>query len=149
MKSGLRRPFASAALEPGADPTTALIPDILIVTPYSAQVERIEFALGQQANQPAGIDLRPYTRVLTVDKAQGDEAHVAIYSMVRSAVQGARHGAEFILSANRFNVAVSRAEAVAVVVASPKLLDENPSGPKHVKALNPFAALMERAEVHE
>ena len=49
----------------------------------------------------------------------------------------------------RFNVAVSRAEAVAVVVASPKLLDENPSGPKHVKALNPFAALMERAEVHE
>ena len=38
---------------------------------------------------------------------------------------------------------------VAVVVASPKLLDENPSGPKHVKALNPFAALMERAEVHE
>jgi uncharacterized protein len=87
--------------------------------------------------------------VLTVDKAQGDEAHVAIYSMVRSAVQGARHGAEFILSANRFNVAVSRAEAVAVVVASPKLLDENPSGPKHVKALNPFAALMERAEVHE
>ena len=148
-KSGLRRPFASAALEPGADPTTAPIPDILIVTPYSAQVERIEFALGQQANQPAGIDLRPYTRVLTVDKAQGDEAHVAIYSMVRSAVQGARHGAEFILSANRFNVAVSRAEAVAVVVASPKLLDENPSGPKHVKALNPFAALMERAEVHE
>jgi uncharacterized protein len=149
MKSGLRRPFASAALDPGADPTTALIPDILIVTPYGAQVERIEFALGQQADQPAGIDLRPYTRVLTVDKAQGDEAHVAIYSMVRSAVQGARHGAEFILSANRFNVAVSRAEAVAVVVASPKLLDENPSGPKHVKALNPFAALMERAEVHE
>ena len=46
-------------------------------------------------------------------------------------------------------IAVSRAEAVAVVVASPKLLDENPSGPKHVKALNPFAALMERAEVHE
>ncbi|MFM9128692.1 MAG: AAA domain-containing protein, partial [Candidatus Limnocylindrus sp.] len=149
LKSGARRPFASAALEPGADPTTAPIPDILIVTPYSAQVERIEFALGQQANQPAGIDLRPYTRVLTVDKAQGDEAHVAIYSMVRSAVQGARHGAEFILSANRFNVAVSRAEAVAVVVASPKLLDENPSGPKHVKALNPFAALMERAEVRE
>ena len=147
LKSGVRRPFASAALEPGADPTTAPVPDILIVTPYSAQVERIEFALGQQADQPAGIDLRPYTRVLTVDKAQGDEAHVAIYSMVRSAVQGARHGAEFILSANRFNVAVSRAEAVAVVVASPKLLDENPSGPKHVKALNPFAALMERAEV--
>jgi uncharacterized protein len=149
LKSGLRRPFASAAMEPGLDPTTAPIPDILIVTPYGAQVERIEFALGQQANQPAGIDLRPYTRVLTVDKAQGDEAHVAIYSMVRSAVQGARHGAEFILSANRFNVAVSRAEAVTVVVASPKLLDENPSGPKHVKALNPFAALMERAEPHE
>jgi uncharacterized protein len=102
-----------------------------------------------QANKPDGIDLRPYARVMTVDKAQGGEAHVAIYSMVRSAVQGARHGADFILSANRFNVAVSRAEAAAVVVASPKLLDETPNGTKHVTALNPFAALLERAEVYE
>ena len=146
-KEGQRRRFTSAVLAPGADPATSPKPDIIIVTPYGAQVERIEFYLGMQANKPDGIDLRPYTRVMTVDKAQGDEAHVAIYSMVRSAVQGARHGADFILSANRFNVAVSRAEAVAVVVASPRLLDETPSGPKHVTALNPFAALLERAEV--
>ena len=84
--------------------------------------------------------------VLTVDKAQGDEAHVAIYSMVRASVQGARHGTDFVLSANRFNVAVSRARAVAVVVASPRLLDEVPSNEKHVKSLNPFAALLERSE---
>jgi superfamily I DNA and/or RNA helicase len=119
------------------------------VTPYGAQVERIEFYLGMQANKPDGIDLRPYARVMTVDKAQGDEAHVAIYSMVRSAVQGARYGADFILSANRFNVAISRAEAVAIVVASPRLLDETPNGPKHVTALNPFAALLERAEIYK
>jgi uncharacterized protein len=96
---------------------------------------------------PDGIDLRPYVRIQTVDKAQGDEAHVAIYSMTRASVQGARHGADFVLSANRFNVAVSRARALAVVVASPKLLDEVPTNLKHVKSLSPFAAFLERAVV--
>jgi uncharacterized protein len=80
-----------------------------------------------------------------VDKAQGDQAHVVIYSMTRASVQGARHGADFVLSANRFNVAVSRARALAVVVASPKLLDEVPSSLKHVRSLNPFAAFLENS----
>jgi uncharacterized protein len=136
--------FVSAAQEEGEDALLAQKPDILIVTPYSAQVERIEFALGERMNRPDGVDLRPYVRIQTVDKAQGDEAHVAIYSMARASVQGARHGADFVLSANRFNVAVSRARAVSVVVASPKLLDEVPSNLKHVKSLNPFAAFLER-----
>lgn len=136
--------FISTAQEEGEDPLLAPKPDILIITPYSAQVERIEFALGERMNRPDGVDLRPYVRIQTVDKAQGDEAHVAIYSMVRASVQGARHGADFVLSANRFNVAVSRARAVAVVVASPRLLDEVPSSLKHVKSLNPFAAFLER-----
>jgi uncharacterized protein len=68
--------------------------------------------------------------------------------MARASVQGARHGADFVLSANRFNVAVSRARAIAVVVASPKLLDEVPSNLKHVKALNPFAAFLETMDIH-
>ena len=144
-RTGEEGKFASAAQEEGEDPLLAQKPDILIVTPYSAQVERIEFALGERMNRPDGVDLRPYVRIQTVDKAQGDEAHVAIYSMVRASVQGARHGADFVLSANRFNVAVSRARAVAVVVASPKLLDEVPSNLKHVKSLNPFAAFLERS----
>jgi len=143
-RTGERGSFSTSAQEEGEDPTLALKPDILIITPYGAQVERIEFALGERMNRSDGVDLRPFVRVLTVDKAQGDEAHVAIYSMVRASVQGARHGADFVLSANRFNVAVSRARAMAVVVASPRLLDEVPSTLKHVKSLNPFAAFLER-----
>ena len=135
--------FSSAAQEEGEDPLLAPNPDILIIAPYSAQVERIEFALGERMNRPDGVDLRPFVRIQTVDKAQGDEAPVAIYSMTRASVQGARHGADFVLSANRFNVAVSRARALAVVVASPKLLDEVPSTLKHVRSLNPFAAFLE------
>ena len=90
------------------------------------------------------IQLHQAIDILYVDKAQGDQAHVAIYSMTRASVQGARHGADFVLSANRFNVAVSRARALAVVVASPKLLDEVPASIKHVRSLNPFAAFLER-----
>ena len=146
-RDGTEDGFTSAAQEKGADPLRAGKPDILVITPYSAQAERIEFALGERMKRPDGIDLRPYVRIQTVDKAQGDEAHVAIYSMTRASVQGARHGADFVLSANRFNVAVSRARALAVVVASPKLLDEVPTNLKHVKSLNPFAAFLERAVV--
>jgi uncharacterized protein len=145
-RDGSTTRFSSAAQEVDEDPLLASDPDILIIAPYSAQVERIEYALGERMNRADGVDLRPYVRIQTVDKAQGDQAHVVIYSMTRASVQGARHGADFVLSANRFNVAVSRARALAVVVASPKLLDEVPSGLKHVRSLNPFAAFLERAK---
>jgi uncharacterized protein len=144
-RDGSTTRFSSAAQEVDEDPLLASDPDILIIAPYSAQVERIEYALGERMNRADGVDLRPYVRIQTVDKAQGDQAHVVIYSMTRASVQGARHGADFVLSANRFNVAVSRARALAVAVASPKLLDEVPSSLKHVRSLNPFAAFLENS----
>ena len=143
-RDGATTRFTSTAQEEDRDPILAAEPDILIISPYNAQSERIEYALGERLNRPDGVDLRPYVRIQTVDKAQGDQANVVIYSMTRASVQGARHGADFVLSANRFNVAVSRARALAVVVASPKLLNEVPASIKHVRSLNPFAAFLER-----
>ena len=79
--------------------------DILIIAPYNAQV----FAL--QERLPGG-------RIGTVDKFQGQEAPLVIYSMATSAPTDAPHGMEFLYSLNRLNVATSRARCASVLVAN-------------------------------
>ena len=48
-------------------------------------------------------------RVGTVDKFQGQEAPVVIYSTASSSPEDAPRGMDFLCSANRLNVATSRA----------------------------------------
>lgn len=85
--------------------------DLIIVAPYNAHVAEIRSQLGQ-----------PDVPVGTVDKFQGREGAVAIYSMASSSVDDAPRGMAFLYDLHRFNVAVSRARARAFVVASPELL---------------------------
>lgn len=84
--------------------------NILVVAPYNAQVNLLASRLPEGA------------RVGTVDRFQGREAPVVIVSMAASSAQDAPRGMEFLYSRNRINVAVSRAQALCVVVASPELL---------------------------
>jgi uncharacterized protein len=84
--------------------------EVLIVAPYNAQVGEIRRYLP------------PDARVGTVDKFQGQEAPISIYSMTSSSAEDAPRGMRFLYSRNRLNVATSRARCVAVVVASPELL---------------------------
>ena len=76
--------------------------DILVVAPYNAQVSALAEAL------PEG------TRVGTVDKFQGQQAPVVIYSMTSSSAEDAPRGMDFLYSANRLNVATSRAMCLVV-----------------------------------
>jgi uncharacterized protein len=84
--------------------------DVLVVTPYNAQVAKLTEAL------PDGA------RVGTVDKFQGQQAPVVIYSMATSSADDVPRSMEFLYDLHRLNVAVSRAKGVSVVVASPELL---------------------------
>jgi uncharacterized protein len=84
--------------------------DILIVAPYNAQVGAIQRLV------PTGA------RVGTVDKFQGQEAPISIYSMTTSSAEEAPRGMGFLYSRHRLNVATSRARCLAVVVASPELV---------------------------
>ena len=84
--------------------------DILVVSPYNMQVNYLRSVL------PDGA------RVGTVDKFQGQEAPVVLVSMATSGADYLPRDIEFLFSANRLNVAISRAQCLAVVVASPKLL---------------------------
>jgi predicted RecB family nuclease len=85
--------------------------DVLVVAPYNMQVNLLRSCL------PDGA------RVGTVDKFQGQEAEAVIVSMTTSGADDMPRDASFLLSRNRFNVAISRARCLAVIVASPGLLD--------------------------
>lgn len=90
---------------------TMTVEDILVVAPYNAQVNLLTELL------PKGA------RVGTVDRFQGQEAPVCLISMATSAQEDMPRDIAFLFSLNRLNVALSRAQAVAAVFCSPRLLD--------------------------
>jgi superfamily I DNA and/or RNA helicase len=107
--------------------------DVLVVAPYNAQVGLIRSLL------PAGA------RVGTVDKFQGQEAPVVLYSMTSTSAADAPRGVGFLYDPHRLNVAVSRAQAMAVVVLSPQLLDAPVRTPEQLRRVNAVCRLVENA----
>jgi uncharacterized protein len=81
----------------------------------------------------------------TVDKFQGREAPIVIYSMTSSTAEDAPRGLEFLFSRNRLNVAVSRAQALCVLVASPELARAPCQTPRQIKLVNALCAYLEHA----
>jgi superfamily I DNA and/or RNA helicase len=104
--------------------------DIVIIVPYNAQVFEIQ-------------KLLPTARVGTVDKFQGQEAPIAIFSMATSSHSDAPRGMEFLYSLNRFNVAISRAQCAAILVASNNLFDVNCMTPRQMQLANSFCRYLE------
>jgi predicted RecB family nuclease len=107
--------------------------DILVVSPYNVQVNHLKSVL------PAGA------RVGTVDKFQGQEAPVVLVSMATSDAECLPRDIEFLFSANRLNVALSRAQCLAVVVASPRLLETPCRTIDQLRLVNKFCQLVEYA----
>lgn len=107
--------------------------DLLVIAPYNAQVRALR------------TRLPPQVRVGTVDKFQGQEAPIAIYSMTTSSKEEAPRGMEFLYSLNRLNVATSRARCLAIVVASPALLDPACTTVRQVELANALARFVELA----
>ncbi len=107
--------------------------DILIIAPYNAQVIEIQKRL-------------PTARVGTVDKFQGQEAPIAIYSMATSSHADAPRGMEFLYSGNRFNVAISRAQCLAILVASPQVFEANCQTPRQMQLINAFCRYLEMSQ---
>jgi predicted RecB family nuclease len=107
--------------------------DILVVAPYNAQVTSLRSKL--PAEVPVG----------TVDKFQGAEAPIVIYSMTSSSAEDAPRGLEFLYSLNRLNVATSRAQALVVLVANPDLTRVHCSTPRQMQLVNALCAYLELA----
>ena len=94
--------------------------NILIVAPYNAQVRLLKQRL------PEDI------KIGTVDKFQGMEAEVVIVSMTTSSGDDMPRDMAFLFDRRRLNVAVSRAKTLAIIVASPRLLDVDCKTPEQM-----------------
>ena len=110
--------------------------DVMVIAPYNAQVA----TLGERL---AAV------RVGTVDKFQGQEAPVVIYSMATSSPEEAPRGMEFLYSLNRLNVATSRARCACILVANPDLFEPDCRTPQQMQLANAFCRYLELARIQE
>ena len=110
------------------------IADVLVIAPYNAQVAELQSVL------PAGA------RVGTVDRFQGQEAPVVVYSMASSSADDVPRGIDFLFSLNRLNVAVSRARTLAVLVCNPALLHTRCHRVEQLRLVNALCRFAELAE---
>ena len=108
--------------------------DLRIVSPYNAQVAALKRAI-PDASEYIG----------TVDRFQGQEAPVVIYSMTTSSTEEAPRGLEFLFSLNRLNVATSRARCTCILVASPALFNAECTTPRQMKLVNALCRYRELA----
>ena len=106
------------------------IEDILIISPYNAQVNAISFTL---KNKKA--------RIGTIDKFQGQEAPVTLISMASSDPESLPRNKEFFFSRNRLNVAISRAQCISIILFNSNLLKFMPTSVEQVKLINNFIKL--------
>jgi superfamily I DNA and/or RNA helicase len=106
--------------------------DILIIAPYNAQVFELQERI-------------PGARIGTVDKFQGQEAPIVIYSMTTSSHADAPRGMEFLYSSNRLNVATSRARCICILVGSPLVFEADCRTPRHMQLANAFCRYLEMA----
>ena len=106
--------------------------DIMIVSPYNQQVNALQAEL-------------PQARVGTVDMFQGQEAPIVLISMATSSGEDMPRNPEFLFSKNRLNVAVSRAQSLAIMVMSPDLLEAQCNNIDQMKLLDTFCWLDEYA----
>jgi len=104
--------------------------DFLFIAPYNAQVRALQKVL------PNGA------RVGSVDRFQGQEAPVCILSLCSSYGEYGGRGLAFILDRNRINVAVSRAQCLAIVVGDPRIANSSAGSIGEMMLLNLFCKLV-------
>ena len=123
---------------PDGEAQTIELDDVIVVAPYNAQVAEIQKALRARFRRTGNVG--------TVDRFQGREGPVAIYSMASSSREDAPRDMGFLYSRNRLNVAVSRAESLAVVIASPRLLEAGCRTPEQMRLVDALCRYVEVAD---
>jgi len=103
--------------------------DMLFVAPYNHQVSKLRIALGDQA------------KVGSVDKFQGQEAPIVFLSMCSSDASESPRGLDFLFDRRRINVAISRAQSLAIVVGNPNIGKTPVSRIEQIKLINLFNAI--------
>jgi predicted RecB family nuclease len=110
--------------------------DIIVVAPYNAQVELLHLRLAASGFHDVPVG--------TVDRFQGKEAVIALVSLAASAAAEVPRGLEFLLLANRLNVAISRAQWASYLLYSPELTEYLPNSVAGLAQMSAFITLIDR-----
>jgi uncharacterized protein len=108
--------------------------DMLFVAPYNFQVNKLREALGDDA------------KVGSVDKFQGQEAPIVFFSMCASDANDSPRGIDFLFDRNRINVAISRAQSLAIIVANPDLANASANNIEQQRKINTFCQIIQYAQ---
>lgn len=128
------RTWTGARDEATQPPRELTAADVIVVAAYNAQVRLIRRQLDD-----AGLS---GVKVGTVDKFQGREEVAVIVSMATSSADDLPRGIEFLLSPNRLNVAISRAQWISYIVHSPQLRTVAPNTVTGIERLGGFLGLV-------
>lgn len=102
----------------------------LFISPFNMQVGLLKSCLGEPA------------KIGSVDLFQGLEAPIVFISMCSSSGDISPRGLEFLLNKNRLNVAISRAQSLAVIVGSSALAESRANSIDKIKLLNLFCKII-------
>jgi uncharacterized protein len=117
--------------------TKVPLKEILIVAAYNAQVDAIRAALEEDGFAEVMVG--------TVDKFQGREGLIVIFSFAASSAADAPRGLEFLLERNRLNVAISRAKGHCYLVHSKGLLKSRFKSVEELKCVSRLAGILDFA----
>ncbi len=107
---------------------------IAVLVPFRAQQELIRTRLRQLSQEHH----KRLTLVLvdTVERMQGQERDLVIYSLTASDPNRLSAIADFFFDIHRFNVAMTRAKTKRIVIGSRHLLDARPTDPRILLNMN-------------
>ena len=105
--------------------------EVLVIAPYRAQEALIRSLLPAEMKESIG----------TVDRFQGREADIVIFSMTSSDGSNLPRDIEFLFSENRLNVALSRARKKAIILANRRLLTIPVGNLNQLKLVNTLCRL--------
>uniref|UniRef100_A0A8C7FGK6 RNA helicase n=1 Tax=Oncorhynchus kisutch TaxID=8019 RepID=A0A8C7FGK6_ONCKI len=112
--------------------------DIGIIAPYRKQVEKIRKALKMLKKDFKSTSIKDL-KVGSVEEFQGQERRVILVSTVRSSAKYVQtdqyFSLGFVKNEKRFNVAVTRAKALLIVVGNPLVLRGDPTWGRYVLTL--------------
>ena len=112
--------------------------DFMVLAPYNDQVRTIRRRLDSDP-RTAGVP------VGTVDKFQGGQAAVVLFSMATSTSAEMVRSADFLFSRNRLNVAISRARCLAYLICTEELLNTRARSVDEMALISTLNAFVERA----
>uniref|UniRef100_A0A3Q3WG00 RNA helicase n=1 Tax=Mola mola TaxID=94237 RepID=A0A3Q3WG00_MOLML len=115
---------------------TILPKDIGIIAPYRKQVQKIRKALERIGKDLKLKDIMTL-KVGSVEEFQGQERRVIIVCTVRSSPDyteiDKQFNLGFVKNEKRFNVAVTRAKALLIVVGNPRILNTDPTWARFIQ----------------